>query len=209
MKSTFFLTLIVPMLAITGCEKKTATEVPHDKLAAEVIQDKLKGALTRELAAEILNKHLSTQFISRLKFIEDDAPSAKQDDGYKAWIQVFGGHTDGLYRAKQDGIVEQTPALTELRFTEKGLKLVGNFIKKNELGLFFGFDIFLKNPIGQRVDQVTGITEGGHPSTKVVEYVTEYLIPPTMRTMKQYVFGGSKETAAFQKYDDGWRLLTQ
>ncbi len=49
MKSTFLLTLIIPMLAITGCNKR-------------------KGELTRELAAELLNEHLAAHPVLWCRF---------------------------------------------------------------------------------------------------------------------------------------------
>lgn len=69
-KATLLFTLIISILASSGCG------------------DKRKGELTRELATEILNQHLAAQSLSELEFSDGGIERAEQDgiiqkqDGY-------------------------------------------------------------------------------------------------------------------------------
>lgn len=64
----------------------------------------------------------------------------------------------------------------------------------------------LQHPIARKIVKVTGITDGPIASIKIVEYTSSYNFPVGTDSVSKYVFTGNKETAAFQKYDDGWRV---
>ena len=200
--TTAFLAAI--SLLVPACDKaQTSSTIPQPEdrvkaLEAEI--DRLKaakpatakpnGELTRELAAELLNKHLARPSVSIIQF-----------------------NKTGFEQAMQDGIVGPIPNYNFhdlFRFTDKGLMMVGsldgdeNFIRRNSSDAFWWFR--LKNPIKSRVQEITGIAAERMPDFFSVEYITNYLLPQAMQPMERYIFLGSTAESKFRKYDDGWRV---
>lgn len=148
-----------------------------------------KGDLTRESAAVLLNKHLP---MDQIKYLE------------------FRGN-EGLAAAQKDGLLSNTHEclwFPNLRFTRK-LELIlgdmaqGQCVTETDMGR--NRRILLRKSLQVRFKQVTGITDGPQPGSKVVEYETEYIFPPRMDELKPYVFLGMRHESTFKKYDDGWR----
>ena len=153
-----------------------------------------KGELTRALAAQILNKYLAEPSVSEIGF-----------------------RKGGIDLAIADGVMKDNKwkpgdfPMTLYSFTDKGLRMVGGLIANGSgVGRAGGLPgyaklvIDLKDPIGETVDEVTGITVDGPMPT--VEFTTSYAIPAAMEPMKKYLFTGAKKEVVFRKYDDGWRV---
>jgi hypothetical protein len=150
-----------------------------------------KGELTRELAARILNEYLAKPSVAEIGFREGGLDSAV---------------TDGLVK-KNSWKPGQFPG-PRYAFTDKGLKAASGVTLK--CGNFGGLSddtppaLLLKDPIGETVDKVTGITVEDPKPT--VEFTTSYTIPAEMMPFRKYVFTGAKRAVVFRKYDDGWRV---
>lgn len=177
-----------PVSASDSGDTTTLRFAEGGELAVTIRKNWRTGDLTRELAADILNEHLAKPSVSQLTF-----------------------NNGGIDRAKQDGVIEEQGGFPpSFRFTDKGLKMVGTIIGQNYIELApFGMKapkFALKSGMGQRVSEVSGIAEGPTPNIKSVEYVTDYIFPSEMQPITRYIFSGSKEQSAFQKYDDGWRV---
>lgn len=149
-----------------------------------------KGALTRKGASDLLNRHLA-----------------------KPHVTMFEFNKGGIERAEQDGLVQRVgvPAFPQWAFTAKGLGMVGSHIGQNVIATPLGGGanprFQFRTGIPQRVVEITGIADGPTPSYKQVEYRTEYIFPPSMAALGNYVYSGTYGARTnFQKYDDGWRV---
>jgi len=147
-----------------------------------------RGDLTRESAAVLLNKQFGIDQIKYLEFRSAETLNAAVKDG------LISNSNDCLW-------------IPNLRFTRKLELLLGDMaagpcIAETDMGRR---RILLRKPLQVRFSQVTGITDGPHPGSKVVEYETEYIFPPRMDELKSYIFTGMKLKSTFKKYDDGWR----
>lgn len=148
------------------------------------------GALTRELAAEILNRSRAVPQITLLEFRPGE-----------------------FERALDDGIVHkhfEHPVFPQWSFTPRGLEMVRSHLAENLImtplgggGKRFKFS----RGLIQRVTKVTGITDGPMSGTKIVEYDATYVFPDEMQGLRNYIYNASRENRAIlQKYDDGWRV---
>jgi hypothetical protein len=153
-------------------------------------QRRADGELTREMAAELLNKHLAQPSISQLAF-----------------------QKGGLERAARDGIVEQQGGFPpSYRFTRRGLQMFGDLVatSQNRIQLApLGMEdpkFSLAKPIGERIDEVSGVAAGPLAGMCSVEATTSYLLPESARGVTQYIYSGRKATFVLRRYDDGWRV---
>ena len=176
--------LILPILALTGCEKKAATEVTLEKRT---------GELTRRLATELLNKELTGISIPSLEF---------KQGGFGRAVH------DGLL--KPHNVMTYEPPFTD----KGKIVMGPFFLEKLEAasGISSGVNIdsayLKKNLVGQeRVTDVTGIKESNKPGAKEVEYAYEVSLHPSMDAIKSYFQTAGKRKALFEKYDDGWRVV--
>ena len=149
-----------------------------------------KGDLTRESAGVLLNKHIGMDSTKILEFQSAEKLNAAVNDG------LIARSNDCLWRPN-------------LRFTRKLELILGDMAAGPciaETDMSSRRRILLKKPLQVRFNQVTGITDGPQPGSKVVEYETEYVFPPKMDELKKYVYSGVRHHSTFRKYDDGWRV---
>jgi hypothetical protein len=162
-----------------------------------IIPTSLNDDLTRETAAELLQQQLAAPRISQLVFIEG-----------------------GIDRAKADGLVAESQDFKffgRYTFTIKDIEFINRLVSADDQihraeddkrGTAKTPFFELSYPIGERVEEVTGITAGPLGSRiLIVEYVSAYVIPPEMEIIIPYIYTGQRVSAAFQKYDDGWRVV--
>jgi hypothetical protein len=162
-----------------------------------IIPAHVNGDLTRDIAAELLNKELTTPHVTQIAF----------DVG-------------GIERAQADGLVSEAPdfelfgaynfAFDRMSFLHR-LAMANEQVHKPEddkTGKAKTPYFEITTPLPERVEKVTGITSGPLGSRILVaEYTTAILFPPDMAILMPYLFTGQRGKAAFQRYDDGWRIV--
>lgn len=119
--------------------------------------------------------------------------------------QVLYFSKSGLYAAEKDGVMksEEGPGISRrYEFTELGMAKMRGYISNKYCDNFCcGIDQAIEEQMGE----VTGITDGLSPSTKIVVFNTIYALPPHLKALRLFRPGHTK-TAEFRKYDDGWRF---
>jgi hypothetical protein len=169
--------------------KRYEKEAPASFWLPFQIEPDLQAPLTREVAAQLLNEHLSQPHIRHLAF-----------------------NKDGLQQAERDGIVAQAGGFPPTyRFSDKGLSMargVANANTRIELAPLGMEDpkFPLASPIAESVTDVSGIALAPVPNICEVEYGTEYLVPNEFKPLLKYLWSGQRAKATFRKYDDGWRV---
>jgi hypothetical protein len=162
-----------------------------------IIPANINGDLTRDIAAELLNQQLVTPRVTQIAF-----------------------DTGGIARAKADGIVMEAEdfelfgaydfAFDRIGFLHR-LAMANEQVHKPEddkTGKAQTHYFEITTPLPERVEKVTGITSGPLGSRVLIaEYTTAIILPPDMQTIAPYLFTGRNGKAAFQRYDDGWRIV--
>ena len=162
-----------------------------------IIPANLQGDLTRDIAAELLDRQLVTPRITQVGFAADGVARALAD-GLVVEAQDF--ELFGAY----DFVFDRIGFLHRLAMSNEQIHKADDD-KSGQMSTPY-FDI--TTPLPERVDKVTGITAGPLGSRiLLVEYTTAIAFPPDMHTIAPYLYTGRSAKASFQRYDDGWRLI--
>ena len=162
-----------------------------------IIPANITGDLTREIAAQLLNQQLAVPRVRQIAFAED-----------------------GIERAKADGLLTEAPdfelfgaydfAFERIGFLHR-LAMANEQVHRAEddkSGRIKTPYFELTTPLPERVEKITGITAGPLGSRMLIaEYATAIAFPSDLAAVLPYVLPGRRDKAAFQRYDDGWRIV--
>ncbi len=164
-----------------------------------IIPTNLNGELTRDIAAELLNQQLATPRVTQLAF-DIGGIEAAQAAGLVAPgrdFELFGAY---------DFDFEQTSFLHRLTGDTDQIRRPDEDKTGKAQTPFF----YLTTPLAERVEKITGITSGPIGSRILqVEFISAIAIPADMTTIRPYLYTGQRGKAAFQRYDDGWRIVSE
>jgi hypothetical protein len=162
-----------------------------------IIPANLNGELTREIAAELLNQQLAAPRITQLTFERDGIERAKADGLIREGrdFELFGSH---------DFEQDRTSFLHRLSGETDQIRRPEDDKSGTAQTPFFE----LTTPLPARVEKMTGITSGPLGSRILqAEYISAYVFPRDMQAILPYIYTGQRNKAAFQRYDDGWRIV--
>ncbi len=164
-----------------------------------IIPANLNGELTREIAAQLLNEQLATPHVTQLAF-EFGAVERAEKDGWIAPgrdFELFGTYNfDFEKTAFLHRLISDTDQVRRPEDDKTG---------KAQTPFFQ-----LTTPLTERVEKITGITAGPLGSRILqVEYISAFSFPKDMQAILPYIFTGQRGKAAFQRYDDGWRIVNE
>ena len=162
-----------------------------------IVPANLGGDLTREIAATLLNQQLVTPRVKQIAFAEDGIERAKAE-GLITEAQDF--ELFGAY----DFAFERVGFLHRLAMANEQIHRAEDDKSGRVTTPYFE----ITTPLPERVEKISGITSGPLGSRLLIaEYSTAIAFPPDMATVVPYLLPGRRDKAAFQRYDDGWRIV--
>ena len=230
--------LAVAALSMSGCDRASTNSSSDDRvkvLEAEI--ERLKtappppplptGELTRELAAALLNKHLATRQVYHLAF-KKGARDLAVRDGLVAQVSNY----EPIYRFTQKGATLAQGLVNEgtqvSSYADAGFQLNSPIVEKVNRITGIALDAFPNFckvhyetdyvfPRASHVDSSERVilqksfaeklrgtfAEKGGQVKSPDAIPTEALNPLT-----KYVYSGQQAEIRFQKFDDGWRVMS-
>jgi hypothetical protein len=164
-----------------------------------IIPTNLNGELTREIAAELLNQQLAAPHVRQLAFEIGGIERAVAD----GWVspgkdfELFGTYNFDF---------ERTAFLHRLTGDTDQVRRPEDDKSGSAKTPFFE----VTTPLPERVEKVTGITAGPLGGRILqVEYISVFSFPRDMLAIVPYLYTGQCGKAALQRYDDGWRMVSE